>query len=633
MTGRPARTLILLHILALLLVAARGAAAQQVERQETAVRITAVDTADFPTVRVRVLASGSGGAPVGDLSRLMLRENGVPIPDATTARVPVGIDLVLVLDANADFLQFDDRSGLNRRDKVAQSAGRWAEQFMDPAGLDRVSVIVPDESGEGAAFLVEDVTRPGELAEAVAAYAPTPRATPLQPMLAAAIDHLAARREDGRFQAVLLYSDAARLNRQLDYPALTGSALAAGIPLYVAILGVEASPEEVANAAGLYRPTNGQYVHMPAPEATDPLFALFQAQGQQAQMAYRSETRENGDHEVSVSLGNVRDAASFTLALAAPEVAIDLPSATIRRAGIAADTPLPLLQPAVLPLTARIAWPDNRPRRLTEVVFRVDGVTQPLGQAPALDAAGQLPLAWDISERDAGTYRLEVEVVDELGFRAAAEPVDVAIEVSRPTPPTPTPAPTRAAPLPALSALGRMGEWPPWVWLVPIAAAGVLVWLWRAARRRAGRAAPPAEPPPPPAAADPADRHAPVLVWELPGGGSERVELPATDVTIGREPGEVDIVLDDPSVSRLHARVRRTAEDEYWLYDEGSILGTFLNHERLGLAPRRVQHGDAIQIGRLTLYFRLELARPAEPAEPDDSPASPRPDDVDVDKE
>ncbi len=632
MAGRPTRTLIILVALALALVAARGAAAQQVERQETAVRITAVNTADFPTVRVRVLMTGPGGAPVGDLSRLVLRENGVPIPEATTARVPSGVDLVLVLDANADFLQFDDRSGFNRRDKVAQSVGRWAEQFMNPTGLDRVSVITPDETGEGAAFLVQDVTRPGELAGAVAAYAPTPRATPLQAMLVAAIDHLAAQREDGRFQAVLLYTDGARLNRQLDYPALTEAALAAGIPLYVAILGVEASPEEVANAAGLYQPTNGQYVHMPAPEATDPLFALFEAQGQQTEMVYRSETRQNGDHEVSVSLGNVRDTAGFSLALAAPEVAIELANAAVRRVGSAADTPLALLQPAVLPLTARVVWPDGRPRRLTEVVFRVDGVAQPAGDSPALDAAGQLPLAWDISERDAGTYRLEVEVADELGFRAAAEPVDVTIEISRPTPPTPTPAPTRA---PALPALGRMAEWPVWALLIPVAAVGVLVWLWRAARRRARRVAPPAAPPAPVAAAGPADRHAPVLAWEWPDGQSERVELPAADVTIGREPDEVDIALDDPSVSRLHARIRRAAEDEYWLYDEGSILGTFLNHERLGLAPRRVQHGDAIQVGHLTLHFRLELIRPSAPRpeaadEPDTPPA---PDDAAIDKE
>ncbi len=96
----------------------------------------------------------------------------------------------------------------------------------------------------------------------------------------------------------------------------------------------------------------------------------------------------------------------------------------------------------------------------------------------------------------------------------------------------------------------------------------------------------------------------------------------AGNVTLGRDAGAVDIVLDDPSVSRLHARIRRR-DDAYWLYDEGSIMGTFLNHERLGLAPQPLRHGDTVDIGHVTLTFRLELARPGTPPEPpapDDPP-------------
>ncbi len=83
--------------------------------------------------------------------------------------------------------------------------------------------------------------------------------------------------------------------------------------------------------------------------------------------------------------------------------------------------------------------------------------------------------------------------------------------------------------------------------------------------------------------------------------------MTAADVTIGRDAAAVDVVLDAPGVSRLHARIRRDAAGEYWLYDEGSEQGTFLNYERLGLAPRRLQHNDVVQLGALGLRFRLEL--------------------------
>lgn len=611
MIARRTRTS-LLFTWALLLLAALPVAAQQVPGQRDDLRITAVNADAFPTVAVRVLTSGTGSTPVADLSRLVLRENGVPIPDTLTARVPVGADVALVLDANADYLQFDDRSGLSRRDKVAASLGRFAGQFMSPAGLDRVSIVVPDESGEAPAFLLRDASRPDEVAEAIESYTPAaPRATPLHDMLAAAIDHLAAG-DDGRFRAVVLYTDGARLAGQLDYPALVEAAREAGVPIFVAILGVEVSPEEQANVTGLTEPTNGQSVHMPEPEAADPFYALLQAQGQQTELTYGSALRQNGAHEVSVSLGNVRDTATFDLTLAAPEVALTAPRTAVRRAGSAVDTPLPLLQPAVLPLTVQLAWPDGRPRRLTELLFSVNGEPQPLAVALTPDGAGELPLDWDISGRDAGTYRLEIEVADELGFRATSAPLEIAIEVTRPTPPTPTVAPTRVP----LAEVARQVDVPAWVIVVPLALIGV---FFAARLRRRPRPAPPPPPVPRivPAATPPPDDH--VAVLTLMDDTGEAIELTAADVTIGGDKTAVDVVINAPGVSRLHARIRRDAAGDYWLYDEGSEQGTFLNYERLGLAPRRLQHNDVVQLGPLGLRFRLELS-----GTNDDGPGDPR---------
>ena len=155
-------------------------------------------------------------------------------------------------------------------------------------------------------------------------------------------------------------------------------------------------------------------------------------------------------------------------------------------------------------------------------------------------------------------YRLSVEVVDELAFSAAAAPLDVTIEVVRPSPPTPTPAPiptpvVETAPGPTRLLLPL---------LLALAAGGL---LWGVRRARRGPAAPPAPsvaPPPPP----PPEGHVAVLEWAAPGeAGGETIELLADNVTLGREPGTVDIVLDDPGVSRLHARIRRDATGVYWL--------------------------------------------------------------------
>lgn len=70
--------------------------------------------------------------------------------------------------------------------------------------------------------------------------------------------------------------------------------------------------------------------------------------------------------------------------------------------------------------------------------------------------------------------------------------------------------------------------------------------------------------------------------------------LPAT-LTLGRERG-CDIRLDDPSVSRQHARLRVTV-DAVWLEDLGSRNGVFVNGSRLTPAGRRLLPGDAFYIG------------------------------------
>lgn len=68
---------------------------------------------------------------------------------------------------------------------------------------------------------------------------------------------------------------------------------------------------------------------------------------------------------------------------------------------------------------------------------------------------------------------------------------------------------------------------------------------------------------------------------------------------IGRHP-ESDIFLDDITVSRRHAELRRGAAS-FSLFDVGSLNGTYVNRERVEEADLR--SGDEIQIGKFKLVF------------------------------
>jgi pSer/pThr/pTyr-binding forkhead associated (FHA) protein len=73
-----------------------------------------------------------------------------------------------------------------------------------------------------------------------------------------------------------------------------------------------------------------------------------------------------------------------------------------------------------------------------------------------------------------------------------------------------------------------------------------------------------------------------------------------TDVTsVGRHP-DSDIFLDDITVSRRHAEIRRRGTT-FVLHDVGSLNGTYVNKERVEEAELR--SGDEIQIGKFKLIF------------------------------
>ena len=91
-----------------------------------------------------------------------------------------------------------------------------------------------------------------------------------------------------------------------------------------------------------------------------------------------------------------------------------------------------------------------------------------------------------------------------------------------------------------------------------------------------------------------------LIITRGPGTGS-RFALVSNVVVLGRHPRS-DVLLDDISVSRRHAELRR-ASAGHVLRDLGSLNGTYLNGARVDESALR--HGDELQIGRFKLAFLL----------------------------
>ena len=92
----------------------------------------------------------------------------------------------------------------------------------------------------------------------------------------------------------------------------------------------------------------------------------------------------------------------------------------------------------------------------------------------------------------------------------------------------------------------------------------------------------------------------PALVVRSGGGRAGETFRPQGErTTIGRSP-DCGIFLDDVTVSRRHA-VLVERDGSFYIEDEGSLNGTFLNRRRIESAE--LSDGDELQIGKYRLTF------------------------------
>jgi hypothetical protein len=113
-------------------------------------------------------------------------------------------------------------------------------------------------------------------------------------------------------------------------------------------------------------------------------------------------------------------------------------------------------------------------------------------------------------------------------------------------------------------------------------------------------------------------REAPAYLIRLTNGGEPAslapIPVTETDMTFGTDPVQSIRVLDDASISPLHARIKQNEDGLFTIYDHGSIAGTWVNYEPVLREGRRLAHGDRIHFGQLV--YRFDLSQPPAESEP-----------------
>jgi len=82
------------------------------------------------------------------------------------------------------------------------------------------------------------------------------------------------------------------------------------------------------------------------------------------------------------------------------------------------------------------------------------------------------------------------------------------------------------------------------------------------------------------------------------------MQISNEEYTIGKKKEEVDLVLDDFSVSRMHARICKEVDGIY-IEDLNSTNGTYKNGIRMQpYEKKKLEEGDEIKIGKIVLLYR-----------------------------
>jgi predicted component of type VI protein secretion system len=93
-----------------------------------------------------------------------------------------------------------------------------------------------------------------------------------------------------------------------------------------------------------------------------------------------------------------------------------------------------------------------------------------------------------------------------------------------------------------------------------------------------------------------------------------RLTFDAPRIVLGRS-ASCDVRLPDASVSGRHASIR-AGSGGYVIVDEGSTNGTKLNGQKLSAqAPRKLESGDVVTLGRVELTVKLGAAKTSSPAD------------------
>lgn len=625
------RTLSFLLCLSLLASTQISARAQTAAYAE----ISSINADGFPNVTALVDVFDANGEFMEGLSPTAITvyedSQALPVDTLTESDVPVQI----VVGVNpGPALAVRDGAGVPRINRVVDALGAWANaqptDSKDDLSLVSLSGSLISHAAAKDWFVSLNSFKPDFRAT-----------TPNLQSLTIALDTVnAPSLEDGMKRSILF------ITPHMDDPNIDNTIApliqrAVDSKVRVFVWFVDGDTNFNSPSANAFRmlaqQTNGSFFAFSGKESFPDPNSYFAPLRHIYSLTYTSSLSESGEHTLGlyVETGNGQIPAvdqTFRVDIQPPNPMFIQPPLQITRQPPTDDPYADVLVPAQQQLDIIIEFPDGHPRELKRTALYVNGEMVAENTSEPFES-----FMWDISTYAvSGKHDIMVEVEDVLGLSKTSITIPVTLTVVQPQR--------------GIRAL--FNRYSSYIILGAIGLAGLLLFgillsgrtnitLFRKRREARRKFEDPLTQPvhaamEPPTSATKKSKteprkpinklpskpirmdNAPAYLIRLTNSGEPASAVPIPlaekDMTFGTDPVQSKRVLDDPSISPLHARIKQTEDGNFIIYDHGSVAGTWVNFEPITREGLRLVHGDRIHFGQLV--YRFDLSKPPAESEP-----------------
>lgn len=597
--------------------------------------IAAVNVENFPEVTALVdVYDATGnfitGLKPGDLTTY---EDGQPRPVDALTESDAAVQLVVAVNPGPA-LAVRDGNAVQRFTKIVESLGQWIgsqpSDSRDDLSLVSLSGSLITHANAKDWFVSLDSFKPDFR-----------NTTPNLQTLSIALDTVTATTPQPGMKRTILFITPHMDDPDIDNTITPLIKSAVDSKIRVIVWFVDAEQYFVTASANAFKSlalqTSGTFFAFSDKEVFPDLTIDFAPLRHIYELTYTSSLTAGGDHKLGLDVESPQGTISapdqtFNVDIQPPNPIFISPPLEIKREPPVDDPYADTLLPEQQKVDILVEFPDGHVRALKRTALYVDGQVVDENTSEPFES-----FTWDLSlyEKN-GHHEIIVEAEDVLGLKKSSMGIPVSLTVVQP----PRGVQALLARYRQYLVLGAIG----------LAGLALLVILLRGKvggalfkKRRATRRQfedPLTQPvvalTEPPVSATkksktmprrtiwfrptPASRipEAPAYLTRLTNGGEPASALPIPvlekDMTFGTDPVQSMRVLDDPSISPLHARIKRTEDSVFHIYDHGSVAGTWVNFEPVTREGRRLRHGDRIHFGQL--MYRFDLNRPPAESEP-----------------